>query len=177
MHIDELAWKRRGHSCFCAWPHWIYICRSFPFRCNIYGKRVFKWITQRVLLSFVLVKLLVFAPLLNAPKKHVLNYFGLEIAARRRHRKEQRASGRRRRGRIFSTLNNLFWMPDKHIIRAYHLPMHVLFQFASENKRRLGTRIHNTFAFTANINSPFPYRTYDSWPELCFTEILYLLKK
>ncbi len=30
---------------------------------------------------FVLVKLLVFAPLYNAQKKHVLNYFALEMAA------------------------------------------------------------------------------------------------
>ncbi len=56
---------------------------------------------QRVLLTFVLVKLLVFAPLFNAPKKHVLNYFALEMAAiivaKRRHRREQRACGRRER--------------------------------------------------------------------------------
>ncbi len=36
---------------------------------------------QLVLLMFALVKLLAFAPLFNAPKKHVLNYFALEMAA------------------------------------------------------------------------------------------------
>ncbi len=47
------------------------------------------------LLMFVLVKLLLFAPLFNAPKKHVLNYFALEMAAtvvaRRRHCREDEA--------------------------------------------------------------------------------------
>ncbi len=53
--------------------------------------------------TFVLIKLLAFAPLFNAQKKHVLNYFELEmvaIVARRRHRREQRARGGER---IFST--------------------------------------------------------------------------
>ncbi len=27
-----------------TWPYWICICRSFPFRCKIYGRRVLKWI-------------------------------------------------------------------------------------------------------------------------------------
>ncbi len=65
---DELALNRRGHSYFCAWPYWICICRSFPFRCKSYGRRVFKWITQCVLITFALVKLLAFAPLFNASK-------------------------------------------------------------------------------------------------------------
>ncbi len=33
------------------------------------------------LLTFMFVTLLVFAPLFNAQKKHVLNYFALEMAA------------------------------------------------------------------------------------------------
>ncbi len=45
------------------------------------------------LLTFVLIKLLVFAPLFNASKKHVLHYFALEMAAfvvaRRMNRREQ----------------------------------------------------------------------------------------
>ncbi len=86
-------------SYFCARPYWILICRSFPFRRKIYGRRLFKWITQRDLLTFVLIKLLVFTPLFNAQKTHVLNYFALEMAAivvaRRRHHREQRARGRR----------------------------------------------------------------------------------
>ncbi len=45
----------------------------------MYGKRVLKWITQLDLLMFALIKLLVFTPLFNA-KKHVLNYFALEMA-------------------------------------------------------------------------------------------------
>ncbi len=53
----------------------------FPFRRKIYGRRVLKWITQRLLLTFAFVKLLAFGPLFNAPKKHVLNYFALEMAA------------------------------------------------------------------------------------------------
>ncbi len=36
---------------------------------------------QRDLLSFVLIKLLVFAPFFNAPKMHVLHNFVLELAA------------------------------------------------------------------------------------------------
>ncbi len=63
-----------GYSYFCAWPYWICICRSFAFRRKIYGRRVIKWITQHDLLRFSLIKL-VFAPLFNAQKKHVLNYF------------------------------------------------------------------------------------------------------
>ncbi len=50
---------------------------------------------------FALIKLLVFAQLFNAPKKHVLNYFALEMAAiivaRRRHHREKSARGRRER--------------------------------------------------------------------------------
>ncbi len=80
---------------------------------------------------FALVKLLVFAPLFNVPKKHVLNYFVLEMA-RRRHRREQRARGRRER--IFSTRINLFVMPEEHIIRTYSLPRHVIFYLLQEIK-------------------------------------------
>ncbi len=75
---------------------------------------------QRVLLTFVLVKLLVFVPLFNVQKKHVLNYFALEMAAiivaKRRHRREQRSRGRRER--IFSTRINLFGKNtlSKHIV-------------------------------------------------------------
>jgi len=71
----KLALKRRRLSCFCGWPYWICICWSFPFRREIYGRRVFKWITQRDLLMFALVNLPVFAPLFNAQKKHVLTHF------------------------------------------------------------------------------------------------------
>ncbi len=49
------------------------------------------------LITFVLVKLLAFAPLFNAPKKHVLNYFALEMAAivfARMHRRERVVEGR-----------------------------------------------------------------------------------
>ncbi len=68
---EELALKRHGHSYFWAWLYWICICRSFHFRRNIYGMRVFKWITQLDLLKFALVKLLVFTPLFNAQIKLV----------------------------------------------------------------------------------------------------------
>ncbi len=71
------AEKEVDKSYFCTWPYWIWICRSFPLRCKIYGRRVLKWITQWDLLMFALVRLLVFAPLFNTPKKHVLNYFAL----------------------------------------------------------------------------------------------------
>ncbi len=88
--------------------------------CKMYGRRVLKWITQRALLTFVLVKLLVFAPLFNDPKKHVSNYFALEMASfvvgRKRHRREQRARVRRK---DFYTLIYLFGMPEENIIRTY----------------------------------------------------------
>ncbi len=50
------TWKGMD-SYFCAWSYGI------SFRRKIYGRRVFKWITERILRTFVLVKLLVFAPL------------------------------------------------------------------------------------------------------------------
>ncbi len=63
---------------------------------------------------FALVKLLAFAPLFNAKKKHVLNCFALEmtaiIVAKWKHRREQKARGRRER--VFSTCINLFVMPE-----------------------------------------------------------------
>ncbi len=49
-------------------PYWICISRSFTFRRKIYRSRVFKCITQRDLITFVLIKLLVFAPSFNAQK-------------------------------------------------------------------------------------------------------------
>ncbi len=56
---------------------------------------------QNIWLMFALLKWLAFTPLFNAPKKHVLNNFTLEIATiivvRRRHCREQRARGRRER--------------------------------------------------------------------------------
>ncbi len=39
-------------SYFCSWPYWICIYRSFSFRQNICGRRVFKLIMQRDLLMF-----------------------------------------------------------------------------------------------------------------------------
>ncbi len=117
------------------------IC-SFPFRCKSYGRRVFKWITQHVLLTFALVKLLAFAPLFNAQKKHVLNYFALEMAAifvaRRRHRREQRVCGRRER--IFSTRINLLWMQEW----KYCLPSHVIFNLLQEIRQH-GTPIYRRY--------------------------------
>ncbi len=65
-------WKGVDTVIFCAWPYLLCICWSFPFRRKIYGRRVLKLITQRDLLTFALVKLLVFAALFKAPKKHVL---------------------------------------------------------------------------------------------------------
>ncbi len=77
-------------------------------------------------------------PLCNAPKKHVLHYFTLKMAAimefatRRRHRRDERAHGRRER--IFSTCINLFEKPEEHIIRSYHLPSHVIFNLLQKLK-------------------------------------------
>ncbi len=65
---------------FCAWPYWICIFKSLPFKRKIYGRRVLKWITQRHLLMFALVNLLV--PLFNAQKKNVLNYFFACVVSR-----------------------------------------------------------------------------------------------
>ncbi len=105
---------------------------EFPFQ---FMRRVFNWITQRVLLTFALVKLLVFATLFNAPKKRILNYFVLEMAAivvARRHHREQRVLGKRER--IFSTRINLFGMSEEHIIRTYRLLSHVIFNLLQEIK-------------------------------------------
>ncbi len=137
--------KRHGHSYFCAWPYCICICRSFPFRRKIYWRIVFKWITQWYLLTFALVQLLIFVPLFNAPKKHVKLFCarnGCNFVARRRHRREQRARGRRER--IFSTHFNLFGMPEEHIIRTYSMPDHVIFNLLQEIKDDLepSTRSH-----------------------------------
>ncbi len=60
---EELSLKRRG--------------QSFPFRRKIHGRRVLKWITQRDLLMYTLVKLLVFTPLFNNQRKHVLKYVAI----------------------------------------------------------------------------------------------------
>ncbi len=51
--------------CFCGSPYCICICRSVPFRLKMYSMWVFKLITQRDLLRFVVLNLLVFVPLLN----------------------------------------------------------------------------------------------------------------
>ncbi len=40
----------------------------------MYGRWVLKLIMQHDLLAFALVKLLLFAPLFNSPKKHVLKH-------------------------------------------------------------------------------------------------------
>ncbi len=65
------------------------------------------------------------------PKKHVLNYFALEMAAHifaiRRHHREQRSRG------FFTTHFNLFGMPEKHIIRTYSMPDHVIFKLLACN--------------------------------------------
>ncbi len=110
MHAQcRINAENTGHSYLCAWPYWKYFYRSFPFRRKIYGRRILKWITQRDLLTFAFVKLLVYAPLFNGPKKHVLNYFALVMAAfvvaRRRYHRGQRVHG---------TSINLFGMPGEH---------------------------------------------------------------
>ncbi len=93
---EELALKRHRHGYFLTWS---YLC--FRFRRKIYGSRVNKWFTQCILVMFGILKLLAFAPLLNT-KKHVFNYshFKRKIVFvcffSRRHRREQRARGRRR---------------------------------------------------------------------------------
>ncbi len=129
MRIKELVLKRRGHRFFCTWPYWICICRSFPFRRKIYGRRVFKWITQRGLLTFALVKLL-------AQIKYVLNYFALEITviivARRRHA-ENRERVVERRGFFPRT----FRKQEEHIVQTYRLPSHVIFNLLQEIKDNL----------------------------------------
>lgn len=62
---ENLARKRRGNSYFCGWTY----CWSFPFRCEIYGRRLFKWIMQSDLVRFALVNLLLYAALFTAKKK------------------------------------------------------------------------------------------------------------
>ncbi len=64
------------------------------------------------------------------------------MTVQRRCHREQRACGRRER--IFYTRINIFGMPDKHIIRTYHLPSHVIFYLLQEIKDDLepSTRSH-----------------------------------
>ncbi len=81
--------------------HW----RSFPIRCKIYGSTVFK--EKNVLLTFALVKLLTLASLFNIQKKHVLNYFALEMAAIIVARGGTAENRERVEGEDFSTCTNL----------------------------------------------------------------------
>ncbi len=86
------------------------------------------------------------APLFNSLKKHVLKYFALEMpvfsVVRRRLRREHRACCWRER--IFSIPINLFGMPEEHIIWAYCLPSHFIFNLLQEIKDVLepSTRSH-----------------------------------
>jgi len=113
----KLVLKRCGLSCFCGWPYCICICRSFPFRRKIYGRRVFKWIRKHDLLIFALVNLLVFARLFNAQKKHVLTHFATWL-----HGTE---SAWQKGKNNFFTHINFFGMPEEDVIRTYRLPSHV----------------------------------------------------
>lgn len=129
----EKVWS----SSFCDWPDCICISRSFPFRRKHFGRRLFKWFTQRDLLMFAHVLCMAFARLFNAEKKHVLNHFALEMAAivvaRRRHRRNQRLHGRRERiSRIilpdkFTRLSAFIYRPVYHM----HLQEHHLCLFAT----------------------------------------------
>ncbi len=114
---------------------------------------------QRVLLTLALIKLLEFAPLFNAQKKHFLNYFALEMAAiivgRRRHRREQRVCGRRER--VYSTRIILNARRTHFICISYRLPSHVIFNLLQEIKDDLepSTRSHAIPALSkllANLN-------------------------
>ncbi len=152
-------WHWKGvDSYFCAWSYWICICRSFPFRHKRYWS-AFKIIIKRVLLMFAIVKLLVFAPLLNTPKKHVLNNFALEMAAitvsRRRHCRELRACGRRER--FFPHVLIYFECQKNTIIWAYHLPSHVIFNLVQEIKDNFepSTRSHAIPCLSKLINLHF----------------------
>ncbi len=81
----------------------------------------------------MLVKLLVFAPLFNTAKKHVLNYFALC-----RHCREQRAHGKR--DIIFFLTYSFIWNAS----RKYSLPNHVIFNLLQQIKDNLepSTRSH-----------------------------------
>ncbi len=70
------------------------------------------------------------------------------IVARRRHRREQRARGRRER--IFSTHIHLFGIPEEHIIWTYCLPSQVIFNLLQEIKDDLepSTRSHAILALS-----------------------------
>ncbi len=43
-------------------------------------------------------------------------------------------------GEVFSTCVHLFWMPEEHIIRTYHLPSHVIFYLVQEINFEPSTR-------------------------------------
>ncbi len=116
---------------FCTWPYWICIFRSFPFRRKIYGRRVFKWITQRNLLTFALVKLLVFAPLFNQKSlKLFCKWLQLLFPGGGTAKNKERMVN----GEDFSTCIHLFGMPEEHIIRTYRLSSHVIFNLLQEIK-------------------------------------------
>ncbi len=76
--------------------------------------------------------------------KQSLNYFVLEMAAiivaRRRHRRELRARGRRER--IFSTRIHLFWMPEEHISFAYHIVCQAMLILKNLNSLASGSFQH-----------------------------------
>ncbi len=117
---------------------------------------------QHDLLKFALVKLLVYAPLFNTQKKHVLNYFALEMAAIIVGTTEIRG--------FFFTHINLFGMPEEHIIRTYHLPSHVIFNLLQEIKDDLDPQLGVTQCQVyQNFLQPFIF-----WPPVLFN-VLWLL--
>ncbi len=81
---EKFAWTLLGY--FCDWPYCICICKSFPFWCKVYGRRVFKWITQHDLLSIAVVNLLVFVALFTTHKKWSVNRYAPVLLVEYTHR-------------------------------------------------------------------------------------------
>ncbi len=104
-----------------------------------------------------LFKLLAFAPLFNAQKKHFLNYFALKMDAfvvAKRDTAENRERVVERRVFFPHILIYfewmLFWMSEEHIMRTYRLPSHAIFNLLQEIKDDLepSTRSHATPALS-----------------------------
>ncbi len=163
---DKLALKRRVRSYFYAWPYWICICGSFPFRCNIYGRRGFKWITQHNLLTFALIKLLVFAPLFNAQKAcliiicltvlskclTILCLRWLQLLLLGGGTSENREHVLEGRG-FFPHALIYLECHKENIIQTYHLSSHVIFNLLQDIKDDLepSTRSHTILLATLNF--------------------------
>ncbi len=139
MRSDKLALKRHGHSYLWAWPYWICISRSFPFRLKMYGRTVFKWITQRDWLTFALASdywHLCHYLLHKLFCAWNLCYLLLEVE-----------------GRGYVPLILIYFESQNYPDISFAKPCYFL--FASGNKRRLGTHRCRAIPDLSKLLQPF----------------------